>query len=66
VTYCENTNLWLAGKTIRKADVNGHGVVLEFEDGTSLDYSASDGGYSCWGLLAANGDHVHFEEGGAK
>ena len=66
MTYEENTNLWLVGKTIRKANVSGHGVVLEFEDGTNLDYSASDGGYSCWGLHIANGDYVHFEEGEAK
>lgn len=66
MTYAENTNLWLVGKTIRKADISGHGMVLEFEDGTNLNYEASDGGYSCWGLHTADGNHVHFEEGGAK
>ena len=66
MTYEENTNLWLVGKTIRKAAVSGDGVVLEFEDGTNLNYEATDGGYSCWGLYTANGDYVHFEEGGAK
>jgi hypothetical protein len=64
VTYAEKTNLWLAGKTIRKADVSGGGMVLEFEDGSVLDYFASDGGYSCWGLRTAAGDRVRFEEGG--
>lgn len=66
MTYEENTNLWLVGKTIRKANVSGHCVVLEFEGGTSLRYSASDGGYSCWGLYTADGNHVHLEEGGEK
>ena len=65
MTYEENTNMWLVGKTIRKADVSGGGVVLEFEDGTGLNYEASDGGYSCWGLHAAAGGRVHFEEGAA-
>ena len=54
MTYAEETNLWLAGKTIKKADVSGHRVVLDFEDGSRLDYSASDGGYSCWSKLRAN------------
>ena len=66
MTYEENTNRWLAGKTIRKAAVSGGGVVLEFEDGTNLNYEASDGGYSCWGLYTAAGDHVHFEEESSK
>lgn len=66
MTYEENTNLWLAGKTIRKAVVSGYCVVLEFEDGTSLNYSASDGGYSLWELFTADGNNVHFEEVGAK
>ena len=66
MTYAENTNRWLAGKTIRKADVSGYNIVLEFEDGTVLDYSASDGGYSFWGLHTSNGDPIRFEEGGAK
>lgn len=50
MTYAEKTNCWLAGKTIKKADVDGHGVCLDFEDGSSLTYNASDGGYSCWSM----------------
>lgn len=66
MTYNEYTNLWLAGKTIHKANVRGDRMVLEFEDGTALDYSESDGGCSCWSLLKANGDYIDFEEGCAK
>lgn len=43
-----NTNIALLGKTVMSADVNGHGVCIVFTDGTTFDYSASDGGYSCW------------------
>lgn len=48
MTYEETTNMFLVGKTIKKANVSGHVVVLEFDDGSKFDYSASDGGYSCW------------------
>ena len=40
----------LIGKTITSAIVNGYEVVLCFDDGTILDYEASDGGYSCYEL----------------
>lgn len=39
-----NTNVALLGKTVMSADVNGHGVCIVFTDGTTFDYSASDGG----------------------
>lgn len=45
-----DTNAALLGKTVRSADVNGHGVCIVFTDGTTFDYSASDGGYSCWSV----------------
>lgn len=66
MTYDENTNLWLAGKTIRKADVRGRSVMLEFEDSTKFAYWVSGGGCSIWELLTANGGPIHFEEGGAR
>ena len=44
-------NNYLIGKTITKADVDGFGIVLEFEDGSSLVYSASDGGYSSFDIV---------------
>ena len=40
----------LIGKTIVNAIVNGFEVVLIFDDGTILDYTASDGGYSWYEL----------------
>ena len=50
MTYVEITNRWLIGKTIKRADISGYAMVLEFEDGSRLDYDASDGGYSSWGM----------------
>ena len=44
------TNAALLGKTVMSADVNGVGVRIKFTDGTVFDYSASDGGYSCWSV----------------
>lgn len=41
----------LIGKTIAYAQVNGFGVMLVFEDGTTFDYTASDGGYSSYELI---------------
>ena len=41
----------LIGKTIVWAEIDGFGVRLEFSDGSSLDYSSSDGGYSCWEII---------------
>lgn len=38
----------LLNKTIKEIEVNGYGINLTTEDGMVLDYSASDGGYSCW------------------
>lgn len=44
------TNAALVGKTVKSADVNGHGVRIKFADGTVFDYIATDGGYSCWSV----------------
>lgn len=41
----------LIGKTIAYARINGFEVMLVFEDGTTLDYEASDGGYSSYELI---------------
>lgn len=43
----------LIGKTITYAIVNGYEVILFFDDNTILDYTASDGGYSCYELRKA-------------
>lgn len=44
------TNIALLGKTVKSANVSGHSVDIEFTDGTVFEYSASDGGYSCWSV----------------
>lgn len=41
----------LIGKTIAYARVSGFEVMLVFEDGTTFDYTASDGGYSSYELI---------------
>lgn len=41
----------LIGKTIAYARINGFEVMLVFEDGTTFDYTASDGGYSSYELI---------------
>ena len=46
----QKTNEALIGKTIKSAEVNGHSVIITFEDGTEFYYDASDGGYSCWSV----------------
>lgn len=38
----------LIGKTITEIDINGYGVYLKVDDGTILDFNASDGGYSSY------------------
>ena len=38
----------LVGKTIKKIDVDGYGILMETEDGIVLSYDASDGGYSSY------------------
>lgn len=60
MTYSEETNKRLVGRTILQADVNGHGMTLVLDNGVRLEYFASDGGYSCWELCEGN------KEGGAK
>lgn len=40
----------LVGRTITKAEVNGYGMELTFEDGRVFYFDASDGGYSSYGF----------------
>ena len=49
-TYAEKVNAALVGKKIVKADVSGFGATLWFDDGTYLNYDATDGGYSTFGI----------------
>ena len=39
---------FLVGKTIIEAEVDGFGIKLKLEDGSTFEYDASDGGYSAW------------------
>ena len=41
-----NINKVLKGKKICKADIDGWGIVLVFDDNTTFEYEATDGGYS--------------------
>ena len=41
----------IVGKTIKLADINGDGIVIEFTDGSVFKYYATDGGYSTYELL---------------
>lgn len=38
----------LIGKTITAMSINGYSVFVTVDDGTTLYYDASDGGYSMW------------------
>lgn len=40
----------IVGKTIKLADINGDGIVIEFTDGSVFTYDATDGGYSTYDL----------------
>ena len=44
----KNINLILQNKIIKKVEVDGFGVYLEFKDGTFFNFDASDGGYSTY------------------
>lgn len=37
-------------KKIKDIYVDGFGIELVLEDGTKLEYNATDGGYSSWGV----------------
>ena len=41
----------LIGKTIKYARIRGFDVEIEFTDGSTFEYDASDGGYSTWRLI---------------
>ena len=44
-------NKELEGKKITKADVDGYGITLKFDDGTTFYYDATDGGCSTYELV---------------
>lgn len=51
---CRNKDMedYMAGRTIKKAEVDGCYVGLTFDDGNTFSYSASDGGYSTYGVFS--------------
>ena len=38
----------LISKTITEISIDGYGILMTVDDGTTLYYDASDGGYSAW------------------
>lgn len=54
--YEEKTIKFLIGKTIKDVEINGYCFNLTFTDNSKINYDASDGGYSCWGMKEAKGD----------
>ena len=54
MNYIEETNSRLIGKTIKKADIDGGGIELTFDDGEVFVYEATDGGYSSWEFLKSD------------
>ena len=46
----------LVGKTIKEFIVDGYGVMITFNDETEFIYSASDAGYSTWGIYDKDGE----------
>lgn len=46
----EKFNKMLEGKTIKRAEINGYEITMDFDDGTTFNYLATDGGYSHYNL----------------
>ena len=46
----------LIGKTITEVSINGYCVLMTVDDGTTLYYDASDGGYSMWEIYMKGAD----------
>lgn len=49
--YEEETRKELLGRIIKDVEIDGFGIRLELLGGKVLEYSASDGGYSCWEII---------------
>ena len=54
--YEEKTIKFLVGKTIKDVKINDYCFKLTFTDNSKINYYASDGGYSHWGMEDAKGD----------
>lgn len=53
--YAYKTANALIGKKIRALEIDGFRIWLTCDDGTRLEYMASDGGYSCWTATLPDG-----------
>lgn len=56
MTYSEEIQEQLKGKTIKSAEVNGDWITLTFTDETQFNYEASDGGYSTFSFSELKGE----------
>ena len=46
----------MLGKTVKEADIDGHGIRIVFTDGAVFHCDASDGGYSQYELTDGRGE----------
>lgn len=46
----------LIGKRIDEIEIDGFGILMTMDDGTVLDYVASDGGYSNYDIFTGADD----------
>lgn len=53
--YAHKTAAALVGKRIRALELSGFSVRITCDDGTCLEYEASDGGCSCWTVTLPDG-----------
>ena len=53
---------FLLGKEIVKAEVDGNGIKLTFDNDYVFDYDASDGGGSCWEIYKENDEDGEGEQ----
>jgi hypothetical protein len=54
--YEEKTKAFLIGKTIKDVQIDGFCFSITFTDNSKINYDASDGGYSSWGMYGAKGE----------
>lgn len=47
----------LIGKTITEMSIDGYCILMTVDDGTTLYYDASDGGYSAWDVYMKGADN---------
>ena len=52
----EKFNKMFEGKTIKRAEIDGFEITMDFDDGTTFIYEATDGGYSHYNLYKNYGE----------